>query len=305
MEIYKDNLFVEMYSENEGHLHGFKQVLVEGKTDFQQVEIVDTHEYGRCLLLDGKMQSSQADEHIYHEFLVHPALFSHPDPKRVLIVGGGEGATLREVLRHPKIELVEMIEIDAKVLDFAKSHLTEWHQGAFDDPRVRLIVGDGRKYIENSHAQYDAVIIDVSDPGSEGPAYLLYTKQFYQMVAERLTPDGIIALQAGSSSVVYGEIMASIYQTLKRIFPVVCGFEASIPSFDLPWGFCVATRGRNPKTLTEKAIDEQIEEREVRGLRAYDGQTHEGLFRITKALREVLDSKGRVIEDKQPIYTPL
>ena len=89
MEIYKDHLFVEMYSENEGHLHGFKQVLVAGSTDFQQVEIVDTHEYGRCLLLDGKMQSSQADEYIYHEFLVQPALFMHPNPKRVLIIGGG------------------------------------------------------------------------------------------------------------------------------------------------------------------------------------------------------------------------
>ncbi|MCK5242731.1 polyamine aminopropyltransferase [bacterium] len=305
MEIYKDHLFVEMYSENEGHLHGFKQVLVAGSTDFQQVEIVDTHEYGRCLLLDGKMQSSQADEYIYHEFLVQPALFMHPNPKRVLIIGGGEGATLREVLRHPQVEQVEMLEIDAKVLDFAKKYLSEWHQGAFADPRTRLIVGDGRKYIEKSQTQYDVIIIDVSDPGSEGPAYLLYTRQFYQSIARRLNPQGIISLQAGSSSVVYGEIMASIYQTLKRIFPVVCGFEASIPSFDLPWGFCVATFGINPKTLTAAAIDEQINQRGVSGLRAYDGETHEGLFRITKALREVLDTQGRVIEDKRPIYTPL
>jgi len=305
MEVYKNHLFVEMYSENEGHLHGFKQVLVEGRTDLQQVEIVDTCEYGRCLLLDGKMQSSQADGYIYHEFLVHPALITHPDPKRVLIVGGGEGATLREVLRHPGVNHVDMIEIDAKVIDFAKLHLAEWHQGAFADKRSHLIVGDGRRFIENTSEHYDVLIIDVSDPGSEGPAYLLYTIQFYQAAAKRLTPLGLIALQAESSSVVHGEIMSSVYQTLKQVFPIVRGFEASIPSFDLPWGFCIASSALDPKLLTAAVIDERLCQRRIHGLRAYDGETHEGLFKITKALRDMLESKGRIIEDQQPIYTPL
>ncbi|MBN1595826.1 polyamine aminopropyltransferase [candidate division FCPU426 bacterium] len=305
MDVIKAHLFVEMYSPNEGHLHGFKKVLVEGKTDFQTVEIVDTHEYGRCLLLDGKMQSSQMDEYIYHEFLVHPACTTHPHPRRVMIIGGGEGATLREVLRHADIERVDMIEIDAKVVDFAKRHLAEWHQGAFADKRCRLIVEDGRRYAETTGEQYDLIIIDVSDPGFEGPAYLLYTVQFYQAIARCLAPGGLIALQAGSSSVIHGEIMASVYRTLKKVFFVVRGYEASIPSFNLPWGFFIASRTADPKSLAAQTIDRRLAEREVVKLRAYDGETHEGLFKITKALRQMLETQGRVIEDKSPMYTPL
>lgn len=305
MEIYNKNLFVEMYSEHEGHLHGFKRVLVEGRTDFQQVEIVDTHAYGRCLLLDGKMQSSQMDEFLYHELLVHPALITHPQPRRVLIIGGGEGATLREVLRHPGVERVDMIEIDAKVLDFARLHLREWHQGAFDDPRVRLVVGDGRRFVESSSDQYEAVIIDVSDPGFDGPACLLYTRQFYQAVADHLSLQGVIAMQAGSSSIVEGEIMASIYQTLRTVFPVVRGYETFIPSFDLPWGFCIGSRDLDPRSLTPAEVEQRLAERKLTDLRAYDGETHQGLFAQSKALRHTLATQGRVIEDHQPIYTPL
>ncbi|MCD4812633.1 polyamine aminopropyltransferase [bacterium] len=305
MEIYKDNLFVEMYTETEGHLHGFKKVLFEGKTEFQLMQIVDTYEYGRCLLLDGKMQSSQADEFIYHEFLVHPALTAHPDPKNVLIVGGGEGATLREVLRHQCVEQVDMVEIDGQVVSFAKEHLREWHQGSFEDVRSNIIIGDGRKYIEETSKSYDLIIIDISDPGDAGPAYLLYTVQFYELVKRRLKTSGMLALQAGTSSVIYGEIMASVYLTLQKVFGYVAAFEASVPSFDLPWGFCIAGNEVVPGDISQDEIDRRLLGRFVKDLRAYDGETHAGLFKTTKALRNLLCEKGRLIEDQKPIYTPL
>jgi spermidine synthase len=279
MEIYKDNLLVEMYSEHEGHLHGYKQVLVREETRCQQVEIVDTYEFGRCLFLDGKMQSSQVDEYLYHEFLVHPAMVTHPEPKQALIIGGGEGATLRE--------------------------LVAWHQGAFDDPRVRIIVDDGRKFIQDSREIYDIIIIDVSDPTCEGPASMLYTLQFYQSVAARLKPAGIMSLQAGTSSIVGGEIMASLYKTLQRVFPVVRAYEANIPSFDMPWGFGLAAAQLDPKQLNAQEIDRRLQLRGLENLRAYDGETHIGLFSPTKSLRNMLESRGRIIEDTQPIYTPL
>ncbi len=304
MEIYKKNFFVEMYTSHEGHLHGFKQVLVTSRTPFQQLAIVDTHDYGRCLLLDGMMQSSEKDEALYHELLVHPALCTHHAPRHVLIVGGGEGATLREVLKHPSVESCDMIEIDGDVLNFAKAHLQQWHQGAFDDPRVRLIVADGRRYLEENDKRYDAIILDISDPGNEGPAYLLYTRQFYQLVQQRLNPGGVVAVQAGTSSIVHGHIMASIYQTLGTVFSVVRGFEAAIPSFDMPWGILMASDTADPLNVSAPEIDARLGAFGG-SLKAYDGETHQGLFHMTKALRTMLETQGRVILDDHPLFTPL
>ncbi len=304
MEIYKKDFFVEMYTKHEGHLHGFKQVLVTVQTAFQQLAIVDTHEYGRCLLLDGMMQSSEKDEFLYHEMLVHPALCTHRLPRNVLIVGGGEGATLREVLKHPVVESCDMIEIDGEVLNFAKTHLQQWHQGAFDDPRVRLIVADGRRHLEQHDKRYDVIILDISDPGDEGPAYLLYTQQFYRLVRRRLNPGGIVAVQAGTSSIVDGRIMASIYHTLATVFAQVHGFEVAIPSFDMPWGILMASDEADPMKASAAHINERLGElREV--LKAYDGETHAGLFHMTKALRTMLAMQGRVILDDHPLFTPL
>lgn len=305
MRIFNDRLFVEMYSEHEGHLHGFQRVLVTGQTAYQQVEIVDTHVYGRCLLLDGKMQSSQVDEHIYHELLVHPAMVTHPAPRKILIIGGGEGATLREVLRHASVEQVDMLEIDEQVVTFAKHHLADWHRGAFDDPRLHLIIGDGRRHVEETPERYDLIFIDVSDPGYDGPAYLLYTLQFYQTAARCLRPDGLIAMQAGPSSPTCGEIMASIYRTLGEVFPVVGAYEAFIPSFGYPWGFCLGSRQLDPGRLGQEEVDQRLRRRSILDLKAYDGQTHRGQFILNKTLRTMLATQGRLIEDHQPIYTPL
>jgi spermidine synthase len=305
MQIFNDRLFVEMYSEHEGHLHGFRRVLVTGQTTYQQVEIVDTHAYGRCLLLDGKMQSSQVDEHIYHELLVHPAMITHPRPRSVLILGGGEGATAREVLRHASVERVDMLEIDEQVVTFAKRHLADWHRGAFEDPRLRLIFSDGRRYVENTQERYDLIFIDVSDPGYDGPAYLLYTLQFYQAAARCLLPDGLIVMQAGPSTPTCGEIMASIYRTLASVFSVVSAYEAFIPSFGYPWGFCLGSRRWDPRHLRQDEVDRRLRNRGILDLKAYDGQTHYGLFILSKTLRTMLATQGRLIEDQQPIYTPL
>src|SRR5512146_423373 len=166
--------FFDYLTPEEGHIHGIKTTLYSKKTAFQQMEIMDTGSYGRCLVLDQKMQSSEVDEFIYHEILVHPAMLMHPNPKRVFIVGGGEGATLREVLRHKSVEYCMMVDIDQEVVEKSKELLPEWHQGAFDDPRTDLRFMDARKYLEETTDSYDAIIIDISEPVEEGPAYLLF-----------------------------------------------------------------------------------------------------------------------------------
>ncbi|MEM0318067.1 MAG: methyltransferase domain-containing protein, partial [Candidatus Nezhaarchaeales archaeon] len=171
---------------HEAHLHGVRKIMYSGRTKFQQVDIVETYSFGKCLFLDGKLQSCEYDEHVYHEALVHPAMMTHPDPKRVLIVGGGEGATAREVLRYPTVEKVVMVDIDGELVDLCRRYMPEWSQGAFEDPRLELVIADGRKYIEETGESFDVVILDLTDPLPGTPSVYLYTREFYELVKGRL-----------------------------------------------------------------------------------------------------------------------
>lgn len=294
--------FVDYLSSFEGHMHGVNSVIFSKKTAFQEVEILDSKSYGRCLVLDGKMQSSEIDEYIYHESLVHPAMLTHPCPKKVFIVGGGEGATLREVLRHKSVKHVLMVDIDQEVVEACKKYLPQWHQGAFNDPRVELQFRDARKYLDETDEVYDVMIIDISEPVEEGPAYLLYTKEFYQGVLKRLSPDGLIALQAGTTSTPYLLNFTAVTRTLKEVFPIVSPYQASIPSFGLPWGFALASKTFEPDSFDHKEIDRRISERIEGELKSYDGTTHLGQFSLPKQIRCEIRNQKRIIEDNQPLY---
>ena len=294
--------FVDYLSSFEGHMHGIESVVYHKKTAFQEAEIIDTKSYGRSLILDGKMQSSEVDEYVYHEALVHPAMLTHPAPKKVFIVGGGEGATLREVLRHKSVERVLMVDIDQEVVEACKAYLPQWHQGAFDDPRVELRFFDARKYLEETDEVYDMIIIDISEPIEEGPAYLLYTKEFYQLVMKRLGEEGLISLQAGTTTIPYLLNFTAVCRTLNEVFPIVSAYQASIPSFGLPWGFALASKKFDPETLAPKEIDLRIAERLRGELKSYDGKTHLGQFILPKQIRLELQKEERIIEDNHPLY---
>ncbi len=294
--------FFDLLSPFEGHMHGIDTIVFSKQTRYQQVEIIDTKSYGRCLVLDGKMQSSATDEFIYHEALVHPALLTHPNPRRAFIVGGGEGATLREILRYRSIERVLMVDIDQEVVDCCKVHLPEWHRGSFDDPRVELKFLDARKYLEETKDTYDIIMIDISEPVEEGPAYLLYTKEFYALVMERLTKDGIISLQAGTTSSTALLNFAAVYQTIKCVFPVVAPYQACIPSFGLPWGFALASKKADPRSLSEAEVDRRIAERVSGDLIYYNGEVHTGQFLLPKHVRIKMEKEERLIEDNQPLF---
>jgi spermidine synthase len=281
---------------------GVKTILHTKQTKFQQMEIMEISNYGRCLILDGKMQSSERDEFIYHEALVHPALLTHPSPKRVFVVGGGEGATLREILRHKSVEHVLMVDIDQEVVESAKKFLPEWHQGAFDDPRVELQFLDARKYLEETQEVYDIIIIDISEPVEEGPAYLLYTREFYNILMKRLTKEGIISLQAGTTALTSLLNFSAVYQTLKSVFPVVSPYEAWIPSFGLPWGFELASKKLRPQDLSPEEVDRRIKDRVTGELRYYDSAVHQGQFLLPKHVRRAIEKEERLIEDNQPLF---
>ena len=294
--------FFDFLNENEGHMHGIDTILHAKQTKFQQMEIMKTYNYGRILVLDGKIQSSESDEFIYHEALVHPAMLTHPNPKRVFIVGGGEGATLREILRHKSVEHVLMVDIDEEVVDGCKKHLPEWHQGSFEDPRVRLEFMDARKYLEETKDVYDIIIIDISEPVEEGPAYLLYTKEFYQIVMNRLSKNGLISLQAGTTALTAIFCFSSVYQTLRSVFPIVLGYQAIIPCFGLPWGFALASKELDPKALSQDEIESRIAERLRGEIRYYNGEIHQGQFLLPKHIRQHSERETRIIEDNHPLF---
>lgn len=295
--------YIEYTSPEEGHMHSIQKLHYSSQTKFQSMEIMDSGSYGRCLVLDGKIQSSQADEFIYHEALVHPAMLTHPDPKRVFIVGGGEGATLREVLRHKTVEYCMMVDIDQEVVEKSKELLPEWHEGAFDDPRTDLRFLDARKYLEETKDIYDVIIIDISEPVEEGPAYLLFTREFYEIVNERLSPGGVISLQAGTTALHQLLNFTSVNKTISAVFPVVAPYQADIPSFGLPWGFTLASKDDDPRKFSQKRVDGMISER-IRGtLRYYDGITNQGMFQLPKHIRKALAEETKVIEDNAPLFT--
>jgi len=295
--------FLDFFGPDEGHMHGIKTTLYSKKTEFQQMEIMDTGSYGRCLVLDGKMQSSEVDEFIYHEVLVHPAMLVHPGPKSVFVVGGGEGATLREILRHRSVTHAVMVDIDEEVVMMSKELMPEYHAGAFDDPRTELKFLDARRWLEEHDEKYDSIIIDISEPVEEGPAYLLYTREFYELVTERLTEEGTIALQAGTTSIKGLLNISAVHKTLETVFPHVVSMEATIPSFGLPWGFTMASKKNDPKKLTAADVDGMIAGRIEGELRFYDGECHQGLMHLPKFVRKAIAEQQKIIEDNAPIFS--
>jgi spermidine synthase len=171
-----------------------KDVLYEGRSRFQRIEIIRNKDYGRVLFLDGLVQTTERDEFYYHEMLVHPAMASHPRPKNVLIIGGGDGGALREVLKHP-VKKAWLVEIDGQVLEACRDHFP-WLKATFRDPRAELVVADGNVFIDKVRETFDIILVDSSDP--VGPSTVLHQESFYRKLKSKLNPGGIIAAQAGS-----------------------------------------------------------------------------------------------------------
>lgn len=295
------NWLIEKSAPGEAHMRNITKTIFTGKTKFQEVAVIETQLYGKCLILDGQTQSSLADEIAYHEMLVHPAMITHPNPKNVLIIGGGEGATLREVVKYKSVERIVMVDIDEEVVNICREFLPEWHQGAFEDKRVELLHLDARKYIKDSNESFDVIIIDLTEPLKEGPSYLLFTKEFYKIVKDKLTESGVLSLQAGSTHFALSTLHTTINNTLKQVFTDVHSYQTYIPSFDTMWGFILAGTD-NINKLTAAQIDERIQDRMQKQLDYYDGETHLASFYLPKDLRMAINNEQKIISDEKPFY---
>jgi spermidine synthase len=285
--------YVEEFSPAEFHQHALEETYFAGRTAFQEVAVVRSAAFGKMLIIDGDTQSSQADERIYHETLVHPALAAAGDRRDVLILGGGEGATLREVLRSPDVRRCTMVDIDGEVVALSKRYLPEWSDGAFDDPRARVIVGDALEFLASDRDHYGAVISDLTEPLADSPSNPLFCEAVFGDIKRRLRPDGVYVLQASTAGFHNMTLHAKMARTLRQHYRFVRSFYTHVPAFDNDWAFIACSDATDLATLPEPAI-----ERYVSGLRGdsyfYDAETHRRLFNLPLYLRRELAKEGDV-----------
>ena len=281
------------------HSHRVKGPVLSLQSRYQKIDVLDTYEYGRMLFLDNMAQSSELDEFIYHEMMVHPCMLSHRPVRNACIIGGAEGATLREVLRHDP-ERVVMVDIDEELVRVCQQHLPQWSQGAFADPRVELLFLDGRKYLEETRETFDAILIDLSDPLENAPSTLLYTREFYRTVAERLSPNGCVAVQSESFNLVRIETHARVRNTLCAVFPYVRTYPCLTHAFHEIYSFALASKSRDP---AQADIESALKETGLQ-CRYYSAELHRGLFHLPGYVHEAYRRFDRPITDSDVAYYP-
>ncbi len=280
-----------------------REVFYSGNTQYQQVEVLGSDIFGRSLVLDGKTQSTERDEHIYHESLVHPAMLTHPNPRSVFIAGGGEGGTLREVLAHPSVERAVMVDLDSEVVRLCKEYLPNHHQGSFDDARTSLHHEDARGYLQNTSERFDVMVMDLVDPLEGGTAGLLYTEEYYQIAKACLNPGGVLVTQSGPAGLLsYQECFTTIRNTLGQVFKNTRPYQVHIPSFQTLWGFTLASDSELTVLSSTEQVDGLIHQRLPKSLRYYDGESHAGMFFLPRFLRFGFQEETRVNRDASPVF---
>lgn len=222
-----------------------REILYEEQSEFQHIVVADSMQFGRMLILDGVFQTSIADEWVYSEMITHVPLCLHPDPRRILIVGGGDGGTAREVLRHATVESVEMVEIDSAVIAVAKKYLPEIAAALLQgDQRLTVTVGDGVAKVEEAENKYDVIIVDCSDP--IGPGKGLFTAEFYAACARALKADGIMVQQT-ESPFFHQRLICDVQQAVAKSFPVTRLYTAPIPLYPSGYhSFTLGAKTRDP-----------------------------------------------------------
>ncbi len=285
--VKRNRWFIDKDSENRKIYHRISQLIISKKTKFQHAQILDSYDFGTIVVLDNKIQSSEKDEFIYHEALVHPAMILHPKPENILILGGGEGATLREVLKHITVKKVEMIDIDREFVELCKKYLMKWHNGSFNDKRVKLFFDDALEYINKTRDTYDVIIADISDPINGGHAERIYTKNFYAGIKKALGTNGIFVTHA--TNVAESETISNkIFKLIKDIFEKTAFYYEYIPSFASLWAFVIGSIKYNPQKISSSIINRRIKKRLLSNLSYYDAETHTRLFCIPRHIRRLL-----------------
>lgn len=249
------------------------------QTEFQFLEMAETAEFGNMLYLDGMVMTSQVDEFVYHEMVAHPALNTHPNPKHVLVVGGGDGGVIREILKHEKVEKAVLVEIDGKVIEYSKKYLPEIACG-LDNPRVEVKVDDGFMHIIKSKNMYDVIMVDSTEP--VGPAAPLFERGFYQGIFEALKEDGMFVAQTDNPWF-KADLIKKVNSDVKEIFPITRTYVANIPTYPSGlWTFTMGSKKYDPLTIKEEEIKDLP-------TKYYSPELHHAAFKLPKFVKALVE----------------
>lgn len=265
-------------TENFGLTCRVRSVLHRERSPFQEIVVYDTEQFGRLLALDDVVMTTERDEFVYHEMMAHVPLVTHPAPRRVLVVGGGDGGVVREVLKHPEVERVRLVEIDERVIEVSRRYLPDIACG-LDDPRVEVAVGDGVEHVRRARGEYDVVIVDSTDP--VGPAVGLFREEFYRDVAEALAEDGLFVAQT-ESPFFHGDLLGQVQRALRRVFPVVRLYLCAVPTYPGGlWTISLGSRRHDP-------LDCSLERAGRLATRYYSPEVHRAAFALPPFVRQLL-----------------
>jgi spermidine synthase len=264
----------------------FEGTLLERRrTPYQLLEVYETPEMGRIFRLDGCNMTSERDEFFYHENLVHPAAVAHPAPRQALVIGGGDGGSSEELLKHPSIERVHMAELDPDVIEVSRAQFGRVHRGAFDDPRLEVTVGDGLAYLRGTRARYDLVVMDLTDP--VGPSAELYSPATFALARGAMAPGAALTLHIGSPFS-HPERVRGMLSNLREAFPRVAPYFVHIPLYGSIWGFACASETLDPREVSAAEVDHAIAGRRLADLQYYNGEAHRALFALPNYIRALV-----------------
>ncbi len=271
------------YTEKQTPVHGItskiNETLHREKTEFQDMAVIDTEQFGRMLVLDGMVMTTIKDEFVYHEMISHVALNTHPNPENVLVIGGGDGGAIREIVKHPKVKKATLVEIDGRVIEVSKQYLPEIAAALFENPKVEVRVEDGVKHAAESISQYDVILVDSTEP--VGPAVGLFALDFYQTVAKALKPDGIMVAQT-ESPFFNDDLISRVYKDISRVFPITKLYLANIPTYPSGlWSFTMGSKKYDPEQVDESALPEL-------DTKYYTPGIHKAVFKLPRFVEKLL-----------------
>ena len=288
----KKPYFAEILEENDPWQQTLEisKELYRGKSDLQEILVFENRNFGRVLAIDNIIQTTEADEAFYHEMIVHVPLLAHGKAQRVLVIGGGDGGAIREVLRHPEVKSVTMVEIDGKVVELCKEYLPSLSQGAFKDPRVQLLIQDGVQFVKNTHEKFDVIICDSTDP--VGPGKALFTREFYKNCKNILNKDGVLVTQNGVPFDDAGE-HAEVFKNLHAYFEETKLFLTSVPTYTGGFiSFSWATDNPGYSTISLKKLQHRLDHLKGK-MKYYTPEIHKASFALPQYVKDMIDPKNR------------
>lgn len=257
-----------------------KKTLFTGKSEYQDISVLETEYFGKMLILDGVIQTTTFDEFIYHEMIVHVPMLTHPNPKKVLVIGGGDGGSVREATRHECVEALNWVDIDVKVIETCREYLPEWNTTSKENPIVHLQIEDGLQHMKESKGIYDVIIVDCSDP--VGPGEKLFMYDFYKDIFHSLKVDGLFVQQT-ESPFFHKELIKRVQKDVKSLFPVTRLYTANIPTY--PSGlhcFTIGSKKYDPLNFNElRNPDFET--------RCYSKEAHQSSFLLPKYVKELTE----------------